>query len=54
MERCDSELRALLADDEADVMQRALDTLFTLWLAEMYRRSLANPRTPTLDLPRRK
>ena len=36
MERCDSELRALLADDEADVMQRALDTLFAFCLTELY------------------
>jgi len=36
MERCDSELRARLNDDEAEVMQRALDTLFAFCLNELY------------------
>jgi hypothetical protein len=36
MERCDSELRALLTDEEAEVMQRALDTLFAFCLTELY------------------
>jgi MarR family transcriptional regulator for hemolysin len=36
MERCDRELRALLTDEEAEVMQRALDTLFAFCLTELY------------------
>jgi MarR family transcriptional regulator for hemolysin len=37
MDRCDSALRAHLTDDEADVMQRALDTLFEFTLGELHR-----------------
>jgi MarR family transcriptional regulator, transcriptional regulator for hemolysin len=36
MERCDRELRARLADGEAEVMQRALDALFEFCLHELY------------------
>src|SRR3954447_21146692 len=44
MERCDRELRARLAKDEAQIMQRALDTLFEFCLTELSRKE--QPPTP--------
>jgi MarR family transcriptional regulator for hemolysin len=44
MERCDRELRSRLEKDEAEVMQRALDTLFEFCLHELYGKE--EPTTP--------
>jgi len=46
MERCDRELRARLDKREAEIMQRALDTLFDFCLAELNGKE-APPTTPT-------
>jgi MarR family transcriptional regulator for hemolysin len=47
MERCDRELRALLTGEEAEVMQRALDTLFAFCLTELYGDDAESPKPPT-------
>ena len=46
MARSDQQLRGVLTKEEADVMQGALDKLFTFCLAEMYPDAVASTQSP--------